>query len=118
MVPVRQSSERFIYRLAQTMPRKLADPLLTGFRYAAALGIHPAWYPLASMKWAVRLHRRRGGQVLNMFLHSSELASGATPGYRTEAAVRRLVKKIGTFMEWLVRTGPVHGVTLSELYTY
>ena len=116
VVPVRQHSERFIYRLAQSMSPKKADLLLTGFRHFAALGIHPAWYPLASMKWAARLHRRRGGKVLNMFLHSSELAPGATRKYRTEEAVQRLLKKIGSFLDWLVRTGPVQGVTLSELY--
>jgi hypothetical protein len=117
MVPVLRHSERLVYRLAQSMPRGKSDLLLARFRPTAALGIHPAWYPLASMKWAVRLHRRRGGRVLNMFFHSSELAPGASPKFRTEAAVQRLVKKIGTFLEWLVRTGPVQGVTLSELYS-
>jgi hypothetical protein len=117
MVPIGQLSGQFIYRIAQSLPRKKADLLLAGFRYSAVLGVNPAWYPLASMEWAVRLHRQRGGQVLNMFLHSSELAPGATPKYRTEAAVQRLVKKIRSFLEWLTRTGPVHGVTLSELYS-
>ncbi|MFZ0927003.1 MAG: hypothetical protein WAN11_00270 [Syntrophobacteraceae bacterium] len=116
MVPVGKLSGQLIHRLAQTLPRRKADLLLAVFRYTTVLGIHPAWYPLASMKWAARLHRQRGGKVLNMFFHSSEIAPGATPKYRTEAAVQRLVKKIGTFLEWLARTGPVHGVTLSELY--
>jgi hypothetical protein len=68
------------------------------------------------MKLAVRLHRSRGGKVLNMFLHSSELKPGATPSFRTERAVNSLVEKIRIFLKWLVRTGPVEGVTLSELY--
>jgi hypothetical protein len=67
------------------------------------------------MRLAVRLHRRRGGRVLNMFLHSTELAQGGTPQFPTEVAVARLVQKIRTFLTWLQATGPVQGITLSEL---
>lgn len=116
MVPIWYGSERFIYRLAQILPREKADFLLLGFRYAAVLGIHPAWYPLASMKLATHFHRHRGGQVLHMFLHSSELSAGSTPQYGHEAAVRHLLRKIRAFLNWLTQTGPAQGVTLSQLY--
>jgi hypothetical protein len=92
------------------------DAIFTAFRHIGVAGIHPAWFPLQSMKLAVRLHRARGGKVLNMFLHSSELKPGATPSFRTERAVNSLVEKIRRFLKWLVSTGPVEGVTLSELY--
>ena len=72
-------------------------------------------FPLPSMRLAARLHRRRGGQVLNMFLHSSELHPGATPMYPTEAAVGRLTGKIRAFLTWLAGTGPVAGVTLAQV---
>jgi hypothetical protein len=51
-----------------------------------------------------------------MFLHSSELKPGASPSFPTEKAVNSLVNKIRKFLSWLVRTGPVEGVTLSQLY--
>ena len=50
-----------------------------------------------------------------MFLHSSELHPGATPHFKTEAAVTRLTDKIRAFLTWLLKTGPVEGVTLSQL---
>jgi hypothetical protein len=81
----------------------------------AAVGVQPAWYPLASLKLATHLHRRRGGRVLTMFFHSSELQPGATRLFPTETAVNRFVGKIRGFLTWLVKTGPVQGVTLSDL---
>jgi len=81
-----------------------------------AAGIHPVWYPLPSMRLAAKLHSRRGGRVLNMFLHSSELAVGGTPQFPDEAAVARLIGKIRVFLRWLQATGPVEGITLSDLY--
>ena len=35
--------------------------------------------------------------------------------FPTEAAVSRFVAKIRSFLTWLVKTGPVSGVTLGEL---
>jgi hypothetical protein len=51
-----------------------------------------------------------------MFLHSSELAPGGSPQFPTEAAVQRLVRKIRALLTWLKQTGPVQGVTLSDLF--
>jgi hypothetical protein len=90
--------------------------LLSGFKYLGAAGISPAWFPLASMRLAAGLHRRRDGRVLTMFLHSSELKPGASRLFPTEQAVRRFVAKLRAFLTWLVASGPVEGVTFSGLY--
>ncbi len=116
MIPISNNMPPAAYRAAQVLPPRMAALFLSTFRHMAVVGIHPAWYPLASMKWAAWLHRRRGGHVLNMFLHSSELAPGATPRFATEAAVRRLVNKMVAFLKWLIRTGPVEPVRLSDLH--
>ena len=115
MVPVIPGLARLAYRLAKTLAPLRGEKLLASFRFYGAAGIQPVWFPLPSMCLATRLHRRRGGRVLNMFLHSSELHPGATPHYQTEAAVRRLTEKIRTFLNWLVKTGPVEGVTMSQV---
>jgi hypothetical protein len=115
MIPIWERSSQMVHRLARRLPCPEAKLILSGFRHAAVLGIHPTWYPLASMKLCAHLHQRRGGRVLHMFMHSSELAPGATPRYRGEASVRRLVRKIGAFLDWLVRNVPVEGLTLSDL---
>ena len=68
------------------------------------------------MRLAAGLHRRRGGRVLTMFLHSSELFPGGSPQFPDAAAVDRLVAKLRDFLSWLVKRGPVTGLTLSGLY--
>jgi hypothetical protein len=116
MIPLCPAAARLVYRLSAGFPGARGEPLRGWFPYVLALGIHPVWFPFPSMRFAVRLHRGRGGRVLNMFLHSSELMVGGTPQIPTEAAVERLVQKIRRFITWLQDTGPVQGVTLSELY--
>jgi hypothetical protein len=116
IVPILRDAPQLIHRLASNVSESKREAVFTCFRYIASAGIHPAWFPLQSMKLAARLHHSRNGKVLNMFLHSSELKPGASPSFPTERAVNSLVDKIRKFLAWLVRTGPVEGVTLSQLY--
>lgn len=115
MVAVLPRMPRLVYRFSATFPGARGERLRSWFPYVLAAGIHPVWFPFPSMRLAARLHRRRGGRVLNMFLHSTELAVGGTPQVPTEAAVQGVVAKIRRFLTWLKETGPVQGVTLSEL---
>jgi hypothetical protein len=115
MVPVVTGTPALVARLAGAAPPAWGRRLESLFRYGAVAGVQPAWYPLVSMQLAARLHRRRGGRVLTMFFHSSELQPGASRLFPTEAAVRRFVAKIRSFLTWLVQTGPVSGVTLEQL---
>ena len=78
LVPVIPGTPRAVYGLAAALPGAWGRRLLGWFRYLGAAGIQPAWFPLASMRLAAWLHRRRGGRVLTMFFHSSELQPGAT----------------------------------------
>jgi hypothetical protein len=89
---------------------------LSRYRFVGAAGIHPAWFPLFSMLLAAALHRRRGGRVLTIFLHSSELLPGGSPDFPNAAAVNRLVAKLREFLTCLVEQGPIQGVTLSGLH--
>lgn len=115
MVPVLAGTPQVIARLAKMLPLTWGYRLQRSFRYVAAAGVQPAWYPLASMRLAAYLHRRRGGRVLTMFFHSSELKPGASRLFPTETAVARFIGKIRRFLNWLVQTGPVQGVKLSDL---
>jgi hypothetical protein len=115
MVPVWAGLPPVVYRVAAGLPGTWGQGLRNSFRYVGASGVQPAWFPLPSMRLAARLHRRRGGQVLTMFFHSSELQPGASKLFPTEAAVRGFCNKIRDFLTWLVKTGPVAGVTLSDL---
>jgi hypothetical protein len=116
MVPVWAASARAIHRLAGLLPEPAGRALLSRYRFVGAAGIHPPWFPQFSMKLAAALHRRRGGRVLTLFLHSSELFPGGSPQFPDEAAVDRMVAKFRDFLSWLVKRGPVTGLTLSGLY--
>jgi hypothetical protein len=116
MVPLVAGAPPRLARLAAALPPIWGGRLQNLFRYVGVAGVQPAWYPLPSMQLAARLHRRRRGRVLTMFFHSSELQPGATRLFPTEAAVNRFVAKIRTFLTWLLKRGPVQGVTLSELW--
>jgi hypothetical protein len=116
MVPVLAPLPRVLARLAPELPGSSGRVLLRWFKNVGTAGIMPAWFPLASMRLAAGLHRRRGGRVLTMFFHSSELQPGASRLFPTEEKVGRLVAKLRAFLTWLVRQGPVQGLTLSELY--
>lgn len=116
MVPVWAWSAKALHHLAGLFPGKGGEALLSRFRFVGAAGIHPAWFPRFSMYLAVRLHQRRGGRVLTLFLHSSELLPGGSPDFPNAAAVERLVAKLRDFLTWLVKRSPVTGVTLSGLH--
>jgi hypothetical protein len=105
------------YELGLGLDKRRRFLLLSMLRTVAVVGIQPAWFPLASMLWAARLHGTRGGRVLTLFLHSSELLPGATPSYPSEASVQRLTRRIRLFLQWLTNTYSIEGVTLSRLHS-
>lgn len=113
MVPLLRGAPRLVYGLAKVLPGGARFRLLKLFRLTCALGIHPLWHPSATMRRAVRLHHARGGQVLNMFLHSSELMPGGCPKIRTKADAQQLLRKIRSFLEWLLENYDVEGVPLA-----
>jgi hypothetical protein len=115
MVPVVAGAPKIMARLAAALPPTWSRRLLDSFRYVGATGIQPVGFSLPSMQLAAHLHRQRGGRVLTMFFHSSELMPGASPAFPTAIAVDRFVGKIRRFLSWLVQRGPVEGVTLGEL---
>jgi len=103
-----------VFHASALLPGPLRWRWLERFRQVGAVGINPTWYRLPAMRWAARLHERRGGRVLHMFLHSTELMPGATPMFRTDRDVDRLVERLHAFLGWVMRRGGVEGVTLSQ----
>jgi hypothetical protein len=101
------------YGLARALPGGRAG--LEVFRRVATVGLTPAWTALASMQAAVRLHLRRGGEVLHVFLHSSDLMPGGSPAARDEASVARTLGRLRALLGWLTRSFRVRGVTLSRV---
>jgi len=79
------------------------------------LPAQPAWTGLRRLKAAVRLHQRRGGKVLTVFFHSSELMPGGYPRHRTKEDVRRFLARVERFLSWLRGEIRAEPVTLSDL---
>jgi hypothetical protein len=82
---------------------------------AGSLPVQPVWTGLGRMKLAARLHRRRGGRVLNLFFHSSELMPGGSPAHPSEAHVERFLARLGRMTRWLLEEMDALPVTLSSL---
>jgi len=101
------------FRLSAAVPDAARAVWLKAAHHLLAVGIHPTWYPLPAMRAAARIHQRRGGRLLHVFLHSSELMPGATPRFRTEAAVARLIGRLRAFVSWLAARGITEGTTLA-----
>lgn len=80
-----------------------------------SLPAQPAWTGLRRLKAAVRLHQARGGTVLSMFFHSSELMPGAYPGHGTADDVRAFLDKLRGFFSWLRGRVGVESITFTEL---
>lgn len=63
-----------------------------------------------------RTHVSRGGKVLSLFWHSSEMLPGASPHVPNEAAAAALLEKIRNYLQWLKESFDVQGVTAAQLY--
>lgn len=83
--------------------------------HLGSLPAQPTWTGLGRLKAAVRLHRHRGGQVLTIGFHSSELMPGGCPQHPTAAHVDRFLDKLRRFFGWLHREVTVESLTLSAL---
>lgn len=80
-----------------------------------SLPVQPVWTGLRRLKLAVLLHRRRGGRVLTIFFHSSELMPGGSPEHPTGEHVERFLEKLRGFLSWLHGRFAVDSLTLSQL---
>jgi len=83
--------------------------------YLFSLPAQPVWTGLGRLKAAARLHRGRGGQVLTLFFHSSELLPGGSPAHPTQGHVDRFMGRLGRFLRWLRAEMGVESATLSEI---
>jgi hypothetical protein len=84
-------------------------------RYLASLPAQPVWMGLRRLKMACRLHRRRGGRVLTVFLHSSELMPGGCPRHLRREQVTGFMQRLHAFLSWVRSDLQAEPVTLSDL---
>lgn len=92
-------------------------PRLDMFKFWGALSPNPVWHGSQVMRMAARLHVARGGRVLSLFWHSSEMLPGGSPNIPDQKAADALLDKIVGYLRWLRETWTVRGVTLTSLYS-
>ncbi|MDQ1238953.1 MAG: hypothetical protein QG577_1138 [Thermodesulfobacteriota bacterium] len=80
-----------------------------------SLPVQPVWTGLKRLKIATALHNRRGGKVLTLFFHSSELQPGNSPLHPTQDHVQSFLRKLHFFFQWLHDFTTVESLTLSDL---
>ncbi|MDO5484205.1 MAG: hypothetical protein Q4F27_04780 [Desulfovibrionaceae bacterium] len=109
-IPLHPALARLWYRMTE---RKL--PLRDNFHFWGTLSANPVWHNACVMRMVSRMHFGRGGKVLSLFWHSSEMLPGASPHVPNQAAADALLHKIFAFLRWLKEHFPVKGVTAAEL---
>lgn len=115
VVPIAPGTPRLARAAARPLPAAASNSLLSGFRKFAAVGVQPVWYAPPMMRLATRLHLARGGRVLHLFLHSSELTPGYAPHVPDAAAADRLIGRIRKFLGWLSERTRLRGATMGDL---
>lgn len=79
------------------------------------LTLLPVEHPLWLMKLTTLMHVRRGGQVLSLTWHSSEMMPGGAPHMRDENSVSIFIKKIEAYFEWLEKSFDIRYETMSGI---
>ncbi len=83
--------------------------------HLGTLSVQPLGTGLKRMKMAVLLHSKRGGEVLTLFFHSSELMAGGSPELPTPEHVNWFFNRLRNFIKWLRLYMNAEPVTLSQL---
>lgn len=84
-------------------------------QHLLSIPAQPKMVGLTRLKAAVRLHRRRGGRVVTVAFHSSEISPGHSPTSRTPEDLDKFLVRLTRYLGWLRRQVGAESVTLSEL---
>ena len=101
--------------LLRAMPAPLAARARASFKTWGALALLPVYHPLWAMCAITRLYAARGGRVLSLTWHSSEMMPGCTPHLPDAAAVKKFTGKVGQWLNWLHGQYNVRCLTMDEL---
>ena len=109
-IPLHPGLARLWYKMFRHQRR------VDSLRMFAALSPNPVWHNSAVMRMAARLHMARGGRILHLFWHSSEMLAGGSPNVPDQAAADALLRKIEKYLRWLQEVHCTQGLTLSSLF--
>ena len=117
VTPLLPATVRLLQRLRSTKNalQGIARTLSATMHYWGALALLPCYHPLWAMEAISALYIRRGGRLLSLTWHSSELHPGATPHLPTEEAVQKLLTKIQRYISFLQRNYDVVSLPMHEV---
>ena len=92
-----------------------ARSLQAAFHTWGALALLPVYHPLWAMKAITSLYIRRGGNLLSLTWHSSEMMPGGAPHMPNENAVQGLLAKIAAYVAWLEKRWHIRHCTMRDL---
>lgn len=102
-------------QLLRALPAALSASARASLKTWGALALLPVYHPLWAMCAVTRLYAARGGRVLSLTWHSSEMMPGCTPHLPDAASVKRFTGKVGRWLEWLHHNYSVRSLTMDEL---
>ncbi len=101
--------------LLTALPGVAGKTARAGLKKWGALALLPVYHPLRAMRAVTRLFAARGGRVLSLTWHSSEMLPGGTPHLPDDASVERLMAKIEAYLDWLHKHWEVRCLTMNGL---
>ena len=101
--------------LMRALPATLAARARASLKTWGALPLLPVYHPLWAMCAITKLYAARGGRVLSLTWHSSEMMPGCTPHLPDPASVKKFIDKVGDWLNWLHRNYSVRSLTMDEL---
>lgn len=92
--------------------------ILDSFHFWNVASANPVWHKASIMRYAARTHSKRGGQVLSLFWHSSEMLPGGSPNVPDTNAAETLLRKIYDFLFWLNENFEIQALTAAQYYEH
>lgn len=93
----------------------MSPHLGASFHKWGALTLLPVYHPFWYLRYIVKTHMARGGRVISLAWHSSEMQPGATPHMGSRRKVDAFLEKMHGFFDWLEKKYEVHYLPIGEL---
>lgn len=101
--------------VCSALPGRAGGKARAGLKKWGALALLPVYHPLWAMQAITRLFVKRGGRVLSLTWHSSEMLPGGAPHIPDAASAERLMRKVEAYLDWLHQGWEVRSLTMNEL---
>lgn len=96
--------------------RYVPPRFLPRFTHWGVLALLSIYHPLWLLQLTTILHVQRGGSVLSLTWHSSEMMAGGAPHMPDDATVQSFLAKMSAYCRWLMARYDVEWVHMADLW--